>query len=559
MLSLLKISQIALIDQLTVEFAEGLNLLTGETGSGKSIIVDSLGALVGERVSSDIIKENAESARVEGLFIIKANDDLANILKEGGFDVDGEYLELIIRREISRSGKNRIFVNDQLVTQSFLKKLGAFLVDIHGQGDQASLFDPSTHLEILDEYAGLDDLREKIQNVFAELTESSRELRDLEQSEAHKLQLMDILRFQIDEISKVKPEIGEEENLIEERKKLLNVEKLSQLSEQSYSLLYEDENAVVTSLEKVARQIAELAEYESGFKSYLEDLQNTIVTLEDLASTIRSFRVTLDFSPGRLEDIEARLAEISRLKRKYGGSVENVLKHLEEAEAKLLKLENTEIHQEELRKRVESLRVEYNKLAGQLHEARQHAAREFEEEVEKNLKKVALEKGRFKVVIERDESRLTAKGFDKVEFYFSANLGESLKPLVKVASGGEASRLMLVLKTVANLSENQKTMVFDEIDIGIGGRVAEAVGLKLRELAKHHQVLCVTHQPQVAALADHHFLVEKLIEDGKTKILIKKLNIDGRVQEIARMLAGEKVTLTAQKHAEELLRKGMAV
>lgn len=559
MLSLLKISQIALIDQLTVEFAEGLNLLTGETGSGKSIIVDSLGALVGERVSSDIIKENAEFARVEGLFTVKTNDDLANILKEGGFDVDGEYVELIIRREISRSGKNRIFVNDQLVTQSFLKKLGAFLVDIHGQGDQASLFNPSTHLEILDEYAGLDDLREKIQNVFAELTESSRELRDLEQSEAQKLQLMDILRFQIDEISKVKPEIGEEENLIEERKKLLNVEKLSQLSEQSYSLLYEDENAVVTHLEKVTRQIAELAEYESGFKSYLEDLQNTIVTLEDLASSIRSFRATLDFSPGRLEDIEARLAEISRLKRKYGGSVENVLKHLEEAEAKLLKLENTEIHQEELRKRVERLRVEYNRLAGQLHEARQNAARKFEEEVEKNLKKVALEKGRFKVLIERDESRLTAKGFDKVEFYFSANLGESLKPLVKVASGGEASRLMLVLKTVANLSENPKTMVFDEIDIGIGGRVAEAVGLKLRELAKHHQVLCVTHQPQVAALADHHFLVEKLIEDGKTKILIRKLNIDGRVQEIARMLAGEKVTLTAQKHAEELLRKGMAV
>ncbi len=555
MLVLLKISNVALIDEVEVEFSEGLNLLTGETGSGKSIIVDSLGALIGERVSSDIIKDGKESAQVEGLFVVNLDEKLKQLLGEGGFEIKGQKTELIIRREIYRSGRTRNFVNNQLVTQSFLRKLGNLLADIHGQGDQASLFDPENHLEILDEYADLRPSRNKIERIFAEMSAVSRELEEIRKSEAQKLQMLDILRFQIEEIKRANLNPDEEENLLEERKRLLNVEKLSELSETSYGLLYENEEAVVTNLEKVVRQVEELSEYDSNFKNYLEDLHSTVAMLEDLASSIRTFKASLDFSSERLEEIESKLSEISRLKRKYGGSIKAILKYLEEAEAQLMKIENMEIRQEDLVKQLNRLRNEYLDLDNHLHNYREKAARKFEEEVEANLKKVALEKARFKVIIEMNKEALTAKGFDKVEFYFSANVGESLKPLVKVASGGEASRLMLILKTTAKFSENPKTIVFDEIDIGVGGRVAEAVGLKLRELSSHHQVLCVTHQPQIVSLADHHFLVEKKIENDKTKITVRKLDEVGRIAEIARMLAGEKITETAEEYAKELLKR----
>lgn len=559
MLTLLKIKNIALIDELEIEFAGGLNLLTGETGSGKSIIVDSLGALTGERISSDLIKEGAAQAQIEGLFTLKANANLHQMFYEGGVELeDADEIDLIVRRELAASGRNRIFVNNQMVTQGFLKKVGTFLVDIHGQGEQTTLFNPSNHLEILDEYAGLQIERGTVAEKYVLMANVRRELDTLREDEAQKLQLLDILQFQVDEIKKINLQPDEEESLEEEKRILNNVERLSTLSDESYSLLYENEEATLTTLEKAIRRVNELAEFEASFEGYREGLLSAQAVLEDLAISVRDFRNGLEFSPERIEEIENRLAEISRLKRKYGGTVETVLAHLQESEERLKNIESFEERREELRKQLKQASDDYLRIAQDLHDKRRKAALKFEKEIETNLKAVALEKARFRVRIEADAENVkhyTAKGFDHVEFYFSANVGESPKPLAKVASGGEASRLMLILKTTAKSSDTKKAVVFDEIDTGIGGRVAEAVGLKLKELSKTQQVLCVTHQPQVASLANHHYLVEKTMTKNQTRIGIKELKESEKVEEIARMLAGEKITETARKHAKEMLSK----
>jgi DNA repair protein RecN (Recombination protein N) len=563
MLSLLKIKNIALIEELSLEFSHGLNLLTGETGSGKSIIVDSLGALVGDRVSSDLIKEGENSAQIEGLFNLNPNAALHEIFYESGIESeDSDEIDVIVRRELSLSGKNRIFVNNQLVTQNVLKRIGTFLVDIHGQGEQATLFNPSNHIEILDEYAALQNLRASLSEKYRSLARIEREIESLREDEAQKLQLLDVLQFQVDEIKKINPQVGEDDALNEEKRRLNNVEKLSALSDEAYLLLYENEEATISTLEKAARKITELAEYESSFNEYGESLQTAQAVLEDLAFAVRDFRGSLEFSPERLEEIENRLAEISRLKRKYGGAIETVLDHLQESEARLKNIETFEERKEELKKILAKEREEYLKIAAEIHDKRTKAARKFEKEVEANLKAVALEKARFEVRIDAptatdlqsdNNKRLTAKGYDQIEFYFSANVGESPKPLAKVASGGEASRLMLILKTTMKSKEAEKSVVFDEIDTGIGGRVAEAVGLKLKELAKTQQVLCVTHQPQVASLADRHFVVEKETVGQKTRIGVKDLDEKQQVEEIARMLTGAQITETARQHAREML------
>ncbi len=566
MLSLLKIKNVALIDELAVEFAAGLNLLTGETGSGKSIIVDSLGALTGERVSSDLIKEGEDEARIEGLFSLSANAELHEMFYESGVELeDAKIIDLIIRREISNTGRNRIFVNNQLVTLAFLKNIGVFLGEIHGQGEQTLLFNPANHIEILDKFARVEAERETAAEKFRELGRIRDELENLQEDEAQKLQLIDILQFQIEEISKANLQADEDETLEEEKKRLNNVEKLSTLSDESYAILYENESAVVGNLEKVVRKIDELAEYDSRFAEYKEGLDSAQAVLEDLAFAVRDFGGSIEFSPERLEEIENRLAEISRLKRKYGGSIEAVLTNFKEAKERLETIETAEFKEKELRQQLAKAQAEFIEMARDLHTKREKAAKKFEKEIETNLKTVALEKAKFAVNFETPSDKdlkstdgdkfFTSKGFDRIEFYFSANPGQTPKPLAKVASGGEASRLMLILKTVAGINYPEKSVVFDEVDAGIGGRVAEAVGLKLKELSKTQQVLCVTHQPQVASLADQHFLVEKEIAGKNTKIGLRKLDEDQQIEEIARMLAGEKITDAARQNARAMLGK----
>lgn len=557
MLSLLKIRNIALIDELELEFSSGLNLLTGETGSGKSIIVDSLGALTGERVTSDLIKQGADQARIEGLFTIAVDKALQFEFEESGLEIEtGREVDIIVRRELSAAGKNRIFINNQLATQAFLRKIGAYLVDIHGQGEQATLFDSASHLELLDEFASNEKLRNEVSAKYDRMSGIGRDIESLREDEAQKLQLIDILRFQVDEIGRANLAAGEDESLEEEKRRLGNVGKLSALSEESYLLLYENEEATVSTLEKVARRIEELAGFDSRFAEYPEQLASAVAVLEDLAFAVRDFRQSLEFSPDRLSEIEDRLAEIARLKRKYGGTVESALAHFEESSERLRNIESAELREAELAREFDAALAEYVAAASKLHDARVESAAKLGKKVEANLRDVSLEKARFEVRLSGsadDRNCHGPRGFDRAEFYFSANPGENPKPVAKVASGGELSRLMLVLNTTTRLAGESKTMVFDEIDTGIGGRVAEAVGVKLKELAKSQQVLCVTHQPQVATLADHHFVVSKRLGKDRTEVFVRTLAPNERIEEIARMLAGETITETARQHAREMI------
>ena len=555
MLTLLTIKNIALIDHLSIEFAGGLNLLTGETGSGKSIIVDSLGALTGQRVSGDLIKSGESSAAIEGLFSIPASAGLQDLLEKSGIEADGDdEVELIVRRELSSTGKNRIFINGQLVTQGLLKTLGPFLVDIHGQGEQASLYDTETHIRMLDRFAGTDDLISAVKAAYKAMTDVRAEIAALEKDESEKLQIIDILRFQAHEIRGANLIPGEDAELEEEKLRLNNIEKLTSLATEAFALLYDNAESTSATLDRASRQIDELAEFDQRFSEFREGIASARAVIEDLAITVRDFRAGLEFSPDRLDEIENRLAEISRLKRKYGGSVETALDHLRTSEERLANIESAELRKAELGRKYSEVLSSYKQLAGDLHDRRSSAARRFEKEVVRDLQAVALDKARFQVRITsvENEAQYTAKGYDEIEFYFSANPGEELKPLARVVSGGEASRLMLILKTTGG-SEQSRTSVFDEIDIGIGGRVAEAVGRKLKDLAATQQVFCVTHQPQIASLADRHFLVEKEMSGGRTVVFARELDANERVEEIARMLAGERVTDAARENAKAML------
>lgn len=577
MLQLLHINNIALIESLRVDFDKGLNLLTGETGSGKSIIVDSLGILMGGRFTSDLLKSGADRASIEGLFIVAQNDQLDAILETAGItSVEAESAgagthsqnsELIIRRELSATGRNKIFINNQLATQSLLRELRPFLVDIHGQGDQQTLFDADTHLTLLDDFAGNEKLCREVSETYQEWKSLKEELKALVSDEAKRFQLVDTLNYQIEELERAQLVLGEDELLEEERRRLLNVEKLTTLSHSSYARIYEDDEAALARLRQTTSDVTELAEFDSRFRDYLDGLESARAVLEDLAFSLRDFADGLEFSPSRLAEIEERLTELSRLKRKYGGSITSALEHLAESQDRLRRIEHSDERASQLAGDLDRAWSKYFERAKKLHQERLRAARKFETAVERGIKEVAMEKGRFEVRISAplleqlaaatsppdDETQINASGLDLVEFYFSANAGEELKPLARVASGGEASRLMLVLKTVANASEFPRTIVFDEIDAGIGGRVSEAVGVKLKSLSVTNQVLCVTHQAQIARFADNHLVVEKEMLRNRTRVSIVKLDRAGRVEEIARMLTGAEMTESARQHARELL------
>lgn len=580
MLTLLSISNIALINELRVDFDPGLNLLTGETGSGKSIIVDALGVLIGGRFTSDLLKSGAEKAFIEGLFSVAPSPELATVLAAAGIGISGNdsdgavkpapksgsgSFEMIIRRELSASGKNKIFINNQLATQSVLREVRPFLVDIHGQGDQQTLFNSDTHLELLDAYAGADAaaMRREVAHSYRAWSKLKEELERLQANDAEKFQLADMLKFQINELERAELAIGEDVTLEEERRRLLNVEKLTLLCAESYALIYEDKEAALTRVGLALKQIEELGDYETSFKDHVEGLEQARSILEDLAFTLRDFSDKLEFSPSRLERIGNRLAEISSLKRKYGGSIEAALEHLARAEDKLRQIEHTDERESEIKQELANAQRSYLECAGRLHRERGRAARKFERAVEQGLVEVAMENAKFQIQLSglaansstiEDTSHYSLRGIDQVDFYFSANVGEEVKPLAKVASGGEASRLMLVLKTVANASEFPRTIVFDEIDAGIGGRVSEAVGIKLKKLSSTNQVLCVTHQPQIARFADSHLLVKKATVRQHTEVSIENLDRRARVEEIARMLTGAEITESARRHARELLK-----
>lgn len=565
MLTLLNISNFALISELRVEFDHGLNLLTGETGSGKSIIVDALGVLIGGRFSSDVIRASATHASVEGLFTLGEHAEVGALLAEAGLETQGGgHLELVIRRELS-ARKSRIFVNNRLATLSLLNRLRPFLVDIHGQGDQQTLFDPGTHLELLDSFAGLAEPRREVATRHARWAQLRRELEGLKHDEAEKLRLMDMLRFQVTELEGARLTIGEEEAVEAERRRLNNLEKLSALCSDACDVTYEQGDSTIARLSQLERQIEELSKYETDYGNYLEGVKSARALLEDLSLTLRAFASRLTYSPTRLAEFDGRLVEIAALKRKYGGSIESALDHLTNSRERLSQLDRSDELVRELSEELAKARHAYLDVAFDLHRARLKTARQLKRAVESALKEVALENASFEARISSPtEAELRgdgdsatgfdARGVDKIEFYFSANAGEPPRPLSKVASGGEASRLMLVLKTIASPSRFPRTIVFDEVDAGIGGGVAEAVGLKLRALSRSSQVLCVTHQAQIAKFADTHIRVDKRGVEGRTEVGAERLDSRPRVDEIARMLTGAKITDAARRHAREMLK-----
>ena len=561
MLVELRVENYAVIDQVVVEFGPGLNLLTGETGAGKSILIDALALLMGEKASPEVIRHGAEKAVVSCVFHAE-NREIDRILDENGLESASE--ELILKREIST--KSRVWINNQPATVAVLKQLAPELVSIHAQNETLLAFDPPARLKLLDSFAGitLDSLGEK----YTAWRELRARIEELERSEQDRLRLVDLWSFQKIEIDAAKLESGEDQRLETERRVLMNAEKLYSAAMSAYDLLYESSNSALSTLRNAARQLEELARFDPQFAESVKLLESARADIEDVSTTARDYADEVDASPERLAEVEDRLAAIDRLKRKYGSSVEEILAFGEDLALKLSEVENREEILRSLRKQLASAADEYLAEAQSISRTRATAARKLEKLAEAEINELAM-KARFHVQVQtsQDETNWSVSGLDSVAYLIATNAGEPLNPIEKIASGGELSRVMLALKASVESGKtrsngngkpkrtiSQRTLVFDEIDSGIGGRAAEAVGKKLKALGTHNQVLCVTHLPQIASFADHHLLIEKRESGGRTRTSIRQLDSAERKEEIARMLSGAKLTDASLRHAEQMLK-----
>jgi DNA repair protein RecN (Recombination protein N) len=555
MLKLLRVNNIALIPALEVEFGPGLTLLTGETGAGKSILIDALGLLLGDRASSDLVRSGEERGSVEAVLEIEG---AAGILEERGLPCEGD--EVILRREIQTAGKGRASVNGALVPLSLLRDLAPHVAVIHGQHEPQGLLDPATHLDFLDEFKGAEEGRalaeyyRDLRAAEASLDRLREERRDLERRR-------EMLEFQAEEIERAGLVPGEDEALRLEKARQANADRLSSLSGEAYALLYDDEEAVLGRLAQVLKRVEDLSAIDPDFRSFVEGRASLVAPLEDLALRLRDYHERLEVTPGRLDEIESRLSQIERLKKKYGASVEEVLALGARCRRDLEVLASPEAQEAALEERRRQCATAYLERARALSKRRRAAASELRKLVQAGLAELAMEKTRFEVAfdpseeIPSDPARWTERGLERAEFLLSPNAGEDLRPLARIASGGELSRIMLALKSVVRSEAPGLTLVFDEVDAGIGGRVAEVVGRKLKAIAARQQVVCVTHLPQIAAFADQHLAVRKRVERGRTMTLVEPLTGEARVEEVARMLGGETITTTARQHAREMLRR----
>jgi DNA repair protein RecN (Recombination protein N) len=558
MLKLLRINNIAIIAELELEFGSGLSLLTGETGAGKSILIDALGLLFGARASSEVIRTGEERAVVEAVF------ESAGAARAGeghGLPVEGK--ELVLRREVHVSGKGKATVNGALVPVSVLRELAPWLAAIHGQHEPQGLLDPETHITVLDRHAGLADDAEALAGPFRRLREVEAELEALRRDRREAERRREMLDYQATEIEKAHLAAGEEEALRQEKQIQASAGRLAELSSDAYRLLYDDEDAVVSLLGQVYRKVEELSAIDPRLAPHLEAKAAVRASLDDLALFLRDYREGLQVSPGRLDEIESRLDLVERLKRKYGATVEEVIAFGARCRADLASLGSPEEREAARQRERQELAGKYLTAARALSRKRRSAARDLEKRMQSELAELAMEKTRFKVQFQPDVAGdddgavWTEQGLETAEFLISPNPGEELRGLARIASGGELSRILLALKSAATYDdpEEGKTLVFDEVDAGIGGRVAEVVGRKLRAIAERHQVLCVTHLPQIASMADSHFVVRKRVERGRTITDVRPLADAERVEEIARMLGGETVTETARRHAREMVKQ----
>jgi DNA repair protein RecN (Recombination protein N) len=560
MLRELRIKNFAIIDEVVLELNAGLNILTGETGAGKSIILNALGLISGERGGADIIRSGEDEATVEALFDYLPPGTQA-LLGDAGFEVDEE---LVIKRILSRSGRNRIYLNGGLCPLNVLAQAGGSLVHIYGQHEHHTLLQAETHLHLLDGFAGV--AAAAMKDKFAALAEAWNRLNETRDLLEQRRREKDLLEAQAQEIEQARLQPGEEEQIRAKKNILAHGEKLHQGCREGEELLYEGDAAIVGGLSKYTGRLRELAAIDNNLQPTVELLESSLAQLQEAAAALRRYAERVHFDPRALEQIEDRLAEIQRLKRKYGASVEDILRLHEEIKASLDGLERGEDQLAGLDKVFVNARKEAWELAEKISNERQRAGKKLKREMEKEVKSLGMPETAFEVrFVTQDERaddppffiagrKLTERGMDQVEFYFSPNPGEPVKPLAKIASGGELSRLMLALKALVLAPGVVSTLLFDEVDSGIGGRVAEIVGKKLKQVATRHQVISVTHLPQVAATADAHFVVQKAVEKGRTFTRVTNLSERDRIAEVARMLGGVKITEQTRKHAEEMVR-----
>jgi DNA repair protein RecN (Recombination protein N) len=561
MIKSLKISNIAVVAEASLDLDGGFSVLTGETGAGKSILVDALGLILGARASSEVIRTGEDRAVVEALAELPSAEAVLGAL---GLPTDAT--DVVIRREILATGKGRSTVNGAMVSMNVLRDLASHLALIHGQHESQGLLNPASHLSRLDVYARLEPDLAVLATTYAAWKETVTALEDLRRDRREAERRKETLEFQAGEIEKAGLASGEEEDLRREKTVQANVGRLATLAQESYALLYEDEGAVLASLGQIQKRLTDLTAIDPALASTVEGLPGVRAQLDDIALALRDYREGLSVSPGRVDEIESRLAIIERLKKKYGASVDEVIAFGQKCRDQLASLGSPEEQERALDERRLALASEFLVTARRVSAARRRAAVGLEKKVQAEFRQLAMERTEFKVRFEPESSAAaegdpdgwTPSGLETAEFMISANPGEDLRPLARIASGGELSRAMLALMSAASLVGGEVALVFDEADAGIGGGVAEVVGRKLKAMAAHHQVLCVTHLPQIASLADHHFVVQKRVERGRTVTVVKELSEAERVEEIARMLGGEVVTQRAREHAREMLNQSLS-
>ncbi|MBL8295735.1 MAG: DNA repair protein RecN [Bryobacterales bacterium] len=556
MLLELVVENYAVVERVRVRFGRGLNLLTGETGSGKSILVDALSLLYGGRASADTVRSGADRSRVSAIFEAPSSPEFRGFLDRHGLET--EESELLLEREIQSNGKSRAFISSRPVTAAVLRELAPFLGDIHGQHDQQELFLPDSQLELLDAFAQSANLLSPLAAVHQRWRQTSEALEELDRSEQEKLRLADLWRFQRQEIEDAALSPNEDANLEAERRILLNVARLQESASSAYDVLYDAESSALSLIRQARRRLEDLCRIDGSLQDTCDALTPAEIAITEAAHNLSHYLGKLESDPARLESVESRLALIEKLKRKYGHSVEEILAFLGTVRGSLVALETTSERRAQLDAERAQLARDYETLAAQLSRLRQDAARKLEKAVKTELASLAMAGTEFTVGFE--STPWSPRGIDRIRFLVSANTGELPRPLEKVASGGELSRLALALKTCTALRPSgardavPRTLVFDEVDTGIGGRTAEAVARRLKKLSTNHQVLCVTHLPQIAAYADQHFAVEKKSSNGRTIATIDSLSSPGRTREIARMLSGDQLTQEALKHAEQLIK-----
>ena len=550
MLNQLSVRNVAVIDKLDINFHDGVSVLTGETGAGKSIIIDSINMILGDRANKELVRYGTDKAVVQAVF--DAPKSVINILEENDIDVDDE--TVIITRQVTKEGKSVARINGMVVTLNILREISDRLINIHGQHDNQALLTPIRHITFLDAYADNEEYINRYKDILSKKREIEKKISSLEMDEQEKMQRIDLLEYQVNEIKKASLEKGEEDDLREQRDIYTNAEQITKSVNEAYMNLYEGDEiqSAYDGISIAVNEISQISDLNPQLKSIYDTLNEIMYSLEDTAHEIKEFGETVEFDEQTLNEIEERLDLISRLKRKYGNSIEEILEYLKKAESELNDIKLSDERTNELKEELKNITKELKEKGNVLTQRRENAAKVLEENIEKSLHELNMEKSKFKVSIENDGT-FYDNGMDKVEFLISTNPGEPLKPLVKIASGGELSRVMLAIKSILADSDGVDTMIFDEIDTGVSGKAAMSIAKKLAVIAKNKQVICITHLPQLTAMADNHYLIQKNTDGEMASTTLKELDEEGRELELARIIDGGEVTELALSHAKQML------